>query len=58
MLALDAVIALYLADVTFPESHPLARQRGEVFGCAIRHPDGIVLVDTRVGPFWHTREDK
>jgi N-acyl homoserine lactone hydrolase len=45
----DDVIPLHLADVTYPSSHPLAGQDGPVFGFAIRHPDGIVLVDTGVG---------
>jgi len=45
----DDVIPLHLADVTYPASHPLAGQDGPVLGFAIRHPYGIVLVDTGVG---------
>jgi glyoxylase-like metal-dependent hydrolase (beta-lactamase superfamily II) len=45
----DDVIPLHLADVTYPASHPLAGQDGPVLGFAIRHPDGIVLVDTGIG---------
>src|SRR5437879_163292 len=45
----DDVIPLHLADVTYPASHPLAGQDGLVLAFAIRHPDGIVLVDTGVG---------
>jgi glyoxylase-like metal-dependent hydrolase (beta-lactamase superfamily II) len=49
MLALTDVIPLHLADVTFPWPHPLAGQTGVVYGYAIRHPAGLVLVDTGVG---------
>src|SRR3977135_3683518 len=45
----DDVVPLHLADVTYPASHPLAGQDGPVLAFAIRHPDGIVLVDTGVG---------
>src|SRR2546426_958347 len=45
----DDVIPLHLADVTYPSSHPLAGQDGPVLAFAIRHPDGIVLVDTGEG---------
>ena len=45
----DDVIPLHVADVTYPESHPLAGQDGPVLAFAIRHPDGLVLVDTGVG---------
>lgn len=45
----DDVIPLHLADVSYPASHPLAGQDGPVLAFAIRHPDGIVLVDTGVG---------
>ena len=49
MLTLDRVLPLHLADVTFPPQHPLAGQAGPVYAYAIRHPDGLVLVDTGVG---------
>jgi N-acyl homoserine lactone hydrolase len=45
----DDVIPLHLADVTYPVSHPLAGQDGPVLAFAIRHPDGLVLVDTGIG---------
>src|SRR5437867_13056312 len=45
----DDVIPLHLADVTYPASHPLAGKNGPVLGFAIRHPDGLVLVDTGIG---------
>jgi len=45
----DDVIPLHLADVTYPASHPLAGQDGPVLAFAIRHPDGLVLVDTGIG---------
>jgi N-acyl homoserine lactone hydrolase len=45
----DDVIPLHLADITYPASHPLAGQEGPVLAFAIRHADGIVLVDTGVG---------
>jgi len=45
----EDVIPLHLADVTYPASHPLAGQNGPVLGFAIRHPDGLVLVDTGIG---------
>ncbi len=43
------MIPLHLADVTYPASHPLAGQDGPVLAFAIRHPDGVVLVDTGIG---------
>jgi glyoxylase-like metal-dependent hydrolase (beta-lactamase superfamily II) len=45
----DDVIPLHLADVTYPASHPLAGQDGPVLAFAVRHPDGLVLVDTGIG---------
>src|SRR2546430_1860399 len=43
------IIPLHLADVTYPASHPLSGQDGPVLAFAIRHPDGIVLIDTGIG---------
>ncbi len=43
------VIPLHLADVTYPSTHPLAGTTGPVLAFAIRHPDGLVLVDTGIG---------
>ena len=45
----DDVVPIHLADVTYPATHPLAGQDGPVLAFAIRHPDGIVLVDTGIG---------
>jgi glyoxylase-like metal-dependent hydrolase (beta-lactamase superfamily II) len=49
MLSLDDVIPLHLADVTFPESHPLRSQIGQMFAFAIRHRSGLVLFETGIG---------
>ena len=49
MLTLDDILPLHLANVTFPPEHPLAGQHGSVYGYAVRHPDGLLLVDTGVG---------
>src|SRR5438094_9740465 len=56
----DDVIPLHLADVTYPASHPLAGQDGPVLAFAIRHRDGIVLVDTGVGEGdqWAAEDDR
>ena len=48
-MAPSAVVPLHLAEVTYPPSHPLAGQDGPVLAFAIRHPEGIVLVDTGIG---------
>lgn len=40
---------LRLADLTLPEFHPLAGQPCVVFAFLVRHPEGVVLVDTGVG---------
>lgn len=45
----DDVIPIHLAEVTYPSAHPLAGQDGPVLAFAIRHPYGLVLVDTGVG---------
>lgn len=49
MLTPSDVVPLHLADVTYPASHPLAGKDGPVLAFAIRHPNGIVLVDTGIG---------
>ena len=46
---LSDVFPLHMADVTYPEGHPLAGTTGPVNAFAIRLPDGIVLVDTGIG---------
>jgi len=43
------VVPIHLADVTYPEFHPLAGEDGIVLAFAIRHPEGLVLVDTGIG---------
>jgi len=44
------VIALYLGAVHLPTWHPRAADKTcELYSFAIRHPDGIVLVDTGCG---------
>ena len=48
-IGLDDVIALHLADCTFPPQHPLAGDRGVVYGFAVRHPAGVFLFDTGIG---------
>jgi glyoxylase-like metal-dependent hydrolase (beta-lactamase superfamily II) len=42
---------LRLADLTLPEDHPEAKRSREavVFGFAIDHPDGVIVVDTGAG---------
>ena len=45
----DDIIPLHVADVTYPELHPLAGQTGPVMAFVIRHPQGLVLVDTGIG---------
>ena len=48
-LALEDVIQLHLADVTFPDTHPLSGQTGEVFAFAVRHQTGLILYETGIG---------
>jgi glyoxylase-like metal-dependent hydrolase (beta-lactamase superfamily II) len=41
---------LLLAELTLPDWHPRFADGGcQVFGYAIRHPDGVILFDTGVG---------
>ncbi|HEY6957614.1 MAG TPA: N-acyl homoserine lactonase family protein [Candidatus Limnocylindria bacterium] len=40
------ILPIHVADVTYPEEHPLAGQTGPVLVFAIRLPEGVVLVDT------------
>lgn len=40
------VVPLHVADVTYPEEHPLAGETGPVLAFAVRLADGVVLVDT------------
>jgi glyoxylase-like metal-dependent hydrolase (beta-lactamase superfamily II) len=48
-LSLEDVIPLHLADVTFPDWHPLSGQSGEVYAFALRHPSGLILYETGIG---------
>jgi glyoxylase-like metal-dependent hydrolase (beta-lactamase superfamily II) len=45
----EDVLPIHLADVTYPASHPLAGQDGPVLAFAIRHAEGIILIDTGIG---------
>jgi len=47
--ALEDVIPLHVADVTFPEWHPLRGQADEVFAFALRHRSGLILYETGIG---------
>jgi glyoxylase-like metal-dependent hydrolase (beta-lactamase superfamily II) len=46
---LEDVIPLHLADVRFPDTHPLSGQTGEVFAFALRHKTGLILYETGIG---------
>lgn len=43
------ILTLPLATVTYPRQHPLAGQRDPVNAYALRHPAGLILVDTGIG---------
>jgi glyoxylase-like metal-dependent hydrolase (beta-lactamase superfamily II) len=45
----DDIVPIHVADVTYPEGHPLAGQTGPVMVFVVRHPQGILLIDTGVG---------
>src|SRR4051812_26252910 len=47
--SVEDVIPLHLADLTFPEWHPLHGQRGAVLAFALRHPSGLLLYETGIG---------
>lgn len=49
-VAVEDVIQLHLADVTFPDWHPLRGQTGEIFAFALRHRSGLILYETGIGP--------
>jgi N-acyl homoserine lactone hydrolase len=44
-----SVFPLHLTDVSFPEGHPQAGERGSIFGFALVYQDGVLLFDTGVG---------
>jgi glyoxylase-like metal-dependent hydrolase (beta-lactamase superfamily II) len=41
---------VHLADIRCPEGHPRAGETIPVYAFLIQHPDGLVLVDSGVGP--------
>lgn len=45
----DDVIPIHVADVRFPESHPLSGQQGAVFAFAVHHRAGVILFETGIG---------
>jgi len=42
-------VPLHLADVTFPDWHPLHDGTGAVLAFALRHPTGLLLFETGIG---------
>jgi len=42
----DDIIPVHVADVTYPAEHPLAGTTGPVMVFVVRHPQGLLLVDT------------
>jgi glyoxylase-like metal-dependent hydrolase (beta-lactamase superfamily II) len=40
------IVPIHVADFTYPTGHPLAGQPGLVLCFVVRHPGGLVLVDT------------
>jgi hypothetical protein len=49
VLSVDDVVPLHLADVTFPDWHPLDGGTGAVLAFALRHPTGLLLFETGIG---------
>jgi N-acyl homoserine lactone hydrolase len=47
--AVADVIPLHLANITFPDTHPLRGQGGEVFAFALRHETGLLMYETGIG---------
>jgi N-acyl homoserine lactone hydrolase len=43
------IFPLHLTDVSFPDGHPQAGERGSVFGFALVQQDGVLLFDSGVG---------
>jgi N-acyl homoserine lactone hydrolase len=48
-LELEDVVPLHLAEISFPNTHPLSGQTGQVFGFAICHLQGVILFETGIG---------
>lgn len=42
----DDIVPVHVADVTYPAEHPLAGTTGPVMAFVVRHPQGLLLVDT------------
>ncbi|HEY2812394.1 MAG TPA: N-acyl homoserine lactonase family protein [Acidimicrobiales bacterium] len=49
VLSRDDVVPLHLADLTFPDWHPLHGETGAVLAFALRHPTGLLLFETGIG---------
>jgi N-acyl homoserine lactone hydrolase len=49
VLSVEDVVPLHLADVTFPDWHPLRGETGTVLAFALRHPTGLLLFETGIG---------
>ena len=49
VLSVEDVVPLHLADVTFPDWHPLHGGTGAVLAFALRHPTGLLLFETGIG---------
>src|SRR5438309_7509553 len=49
VLSVEDVVPLHLADVTFPDWHPLHGATGSVLAFALRHPTGLLLFETGIG---------
>ena len=45
----EDVVPIHVADVTYPEGHPLAGQTGPVMAFVVRHSQGVLLIDTGIG---------
>src|SRR3954447_10306392 len=48
-LSIEDVLPLHLADITFPDWHPLRGQTGQVLAFALRHETGLILFETGIG---------
>src|SRR5205809_6200405 len=57
VLSLEEVVPLHLADVTFPDWHPLHPGTGAVLAFALRHPTGLLLFETGIGTGNHFIDD-
>jgi N-acyl homoserine lactone hydrolase len=53
----DDIVPVHVADVTYPADHPLAGTSGPVMVFVVRHPQGLLLVDTGFTE-WHAWIDE